>query len=170
MSEQLLKTSGADVFSSGKKIQKNLKGDGPTPPPPHSIVRPRVKSLQDDSLFDDIKFLLLRKYASPLSFCYRWSLICLNVLLAIETFRKNEWKLRSKSGTNLEKCHICQLIYWPRDLPASFSLNILLRIYIFAAYLFRANLWKSILSSSVVQCQNSNFSPFKQLSQFMNYL
>ena len=41
MNEQLLKTSGADVLSSGekKKTQKNLLGGDPThpPPPPHPL-------------------------------------------------------------------------------------------------------------------------------------
>ena len=35
------------------KTQKNLKGDGITPPPPSPLVRQRVKSLPDVSLFDD---------------------------------------------------------------------------------------------------------------------
>ena len=41
MNEQLLKTSGADVLSSGKKkTQKNLLGGDPTPPtPPPFYVR-----------------------------------------------------------------------------------------------------------------------------------
>ena len=35
------------------KTQKNLKGDGITPPPPPPLVRQRVKSSLDVSLFDD---------------------------------------------------------------------------------------------------------------------
>ena len=156
-------------FFLWEKTHKNLEGDG-IPPPPRP-VRPRVKSLQDVPLWSlmTIKFLLLRKYASPLSFSYWWSLLpkCArsNRNISQKWMKTEEW-----IGDKPWKCHICQLIYWPRDLPASFSLNILLRIYIFAAYLFRANLCKSILSSSIVQCQISNYSPFKQLSQFMNYL
>ena len=36
MNEQLMKTSGADVLSSGKKTQKSLMGGGggDSPPPP----------------------------------------------------------------------------------------------------------------------------------------
>ena len=43
MNNQLLKTSGADVLSSRKKTQKNLRGVASNPPPP-LLVRPRVKS------------------------------------------------------------------------------------------------------------------------------
>ena len=42
MKEQLLKTSGADVSSSRKKLRKTLGGGWKPPPPP--LVRPRVNS------------------------------------------------------------------------------------------------------------------------------
>ena len=42
MNNQPLKTSGADVLSSRKKTQKNLRGVASNPPSP--LVRPRVKS------------------------------------------------------------------------------------------------------------------------------
>ena len=143
-------------YPLGKDSEKP-KGDGIPPPLPPPLYVRGLKVCKTILSLMTINFLLLRKYASPLSFCYRWSLLPKCALS-----NRN----RSKSGTNLEKCHICQLIYWPRDLPTSFSLNnLLLGIYIFAAYLFGANLCKSILSSSVVRCQNSNFCPFRQLSQ-----
>ena len=41
MNEQLLKTSGADVLSSRRKLRKTLRGGIPTPPPPY-LVRPRL--------------------------------------------------------------------------------------------------------------------------------
>ena len=85
-------------------------GVGIPPPPPPLYVR-GLKVCKTILSLMTINFLLLRKYASPLSFCYRWSLLPKCALS-----NRN----RSKSGTNLEKCHICQLIYWPRDLPASF--------------------------------------------------
>ena len=40
MNEQLLKTSGADVLSSRRKLKKTLRGGIPTPPP--DLVRPRL--------------------------------------------------------------------------------------------------------------------------------
>ena len=46
MNEQLLKTSGAAVLSSGKKLRKTLWVDGirpaTSPPPPPLLVRPEV--------------------------------------------------------------------------------------------------------------------------------
>ena len=43
MKEQLLKTLGADVLSSRKKLRKTIAGvESPLPPPP--LVRPRVNS------------------------------------------------------------------------------------------------------------------------------
>ena len=49
MNEQLLKTSGADVLSSRKKLRKTLRGVASKPPPPpphtHTFVRPRLKNL-----------------------------------------------------------------------------------------------------------------------------
>ena len=39
MNEQLMKTSGADVLSSGKKTQKSLMGGGGDIPPPPLYVR-----------------------------------------------------------------------------------------------------------------------------------
>ena len=45
MNEQLLKTSGAAVLSSGKKLRKTLWVDGIRPatsPPPPLLVRPEV--------------------------------------------------------------------------------------------------------------------------------
>ena len=44
--EQVLKTSGFDVLSSRKKLQKTLEGET-SPPPPHpppALIRPRVKN------------------------------------------------------------------------------------------------------------------------------
>ena len=42
--EQLLKTSGFDVLSSRKKLQKTLEGGGQLPPPPFpASISPRVK-------------------------------------------------------------------------------------------------------------------------------
>ena len=45
MKEQLLKTSGADVLCSRKKLRKTLCGGIHPPPPPPPLVRPRVKPL-----------------------------------------------------------------------------------------------------------------------------
>ena len=42
MNEQLLKTSGADVLSSRKKLWKTLLGGGNPAPLPPLFVRPRV--------------------------------------------------------------------------------------------------------------------------------
>ena len=45
--EQVLKTSGFDVLSSRKKLQKTLAGETSPPPPPHpppALIRPRVKN------------------------------------------------------------------------------------------------------------------------------
>ena len=41
---QLLKTSGAAVLSSGKKLRKTLWGEG-VASNPHPLVRPRIKNL-----------------------------------------------------------------------------------------------------------------------------
>ena len=47
MNEQLLKTSGADVLSSRKKLKKPYGGGGMAPPPPCPPVRQRVKYPKD---------------------------------------------------------------------------------------------------------------------------
>ena len=42
--EKLLKTSGADVLSSRKKLKKNSEGSEEALPPPPPLVRPKVKT------------------------------------------------------------------------------------------------------------------------------
>ena len=65
-------------------------------------------------------------------------LFCPNLLLAIEICRKNEKKLRIYVGQTYRKCHICNLFpsrvfkYYTNVAFASFALNLLLSIYIFA--------------------------------------
>ena len=73
--KQLLKTSAADVSSSWKKTQKNLRVP---PPPPPSLLRPRVKSSQRDLRFENKS---------------RW-LPCKDQGLKTKTKKKNDIKLK----------------------------------------------------------------------------
>ena len=60
-------------FSLGKNSEKTLRGMA-SPPPPPLYVR-GLKVCKTFLSLMTIKFLLLRKYASPLSFCCRWFLL-----------------------------------------------------------------------------------------------
>ena len=85
-------------------------------------------------LFMTIKFLLLRTYAS---FCYRWSLLP-KFALSNRNMSQKWKKLRIYVGQTYRKCHICNLFpsrvfkYYTNVAFASFALNLLLSIYIFA--------------------------------------
>ena len=61
MNEQLLKTSGADVLSSRKKLRKTFLGvasTAPAPPPP--LERPRVnKQAAYEQILMSLYFILL---------------------------------------------------------------------------------------------------------------
>ena len=67
MNKQLLKTSGADVLSSRKKLRKTLWGVASTPPPPPPSC---VRGLHNAALLDllllffwiDFKILWLMMY------------------------------------------------------------------------------------------------------------
>ena len=64
--EQLLKTSGADVLSSGKKFRKTSEGGTTTLPPPHFYVR----DLNTKKTIGDRRFMIVAPmlwHSMPLS-------------------------------------------------------------------------------------------------------
>ena len=63
MNEQLLRTSSADVLSSRKQTEKNLRRVAPPPPP---LVRPRVESSCSKNSLEKVPIL---KYTVLISSC-----------------------------------------------------------------------------------------------------
>ena len=66
MNEQLLRTSSADVLSSRKQTEKNLRRVAPPPPPPRPLVRPRVESSCSKNSLEKVSIL---KYTVLISSC-----------------------------------------------------------------------------------------------------